>query len=56
MTLCYPIVLSVKASSSLILDHTKDFLQADIVASQRLIRKLIYFSFKTKPDIAFVVG
>ena len=55
MTSCHPIVLSVKASSTLFLDQAGDHQQADSTEYQCLISKLIYLSCGTRPDIGFVI-
>ena len=56
MTSCHPTVLPVKAGSTLLLDQAGDHQQADLTAYQCLIGKLMYLSWATRPDIAFVVG
>ena len=56
MTLCHSIVLPVKTDSTLLLDQAGDHQQADLTMYQCLIGKLMYLSYGTYPDIAFVVG
>ena len=56
MTSCHPTVLPVKAGSNLFLDQAGNHQQADLIAYQRLIGKLMYLSCGTHPNIAFVVG
>ena len=56
MTFCHPTVLPVKAGSTLFLDQADDYQQAELIAYQRLIRKLMYLSCGTRSNIAFVVG
>ena len=38
------------------LNQARDFVQADMIAYQQLVRKLIYPSYKMQWDIAFVRG
>ena len=53
---CHPIVLPMKAVSSLTFDQAGNHLPTDLIAYQRLIGKLMYLACGTRPDIAFVVG
>ena len=55
MTLCYPTILPVKASSTLLLNQASDQQQADLTVYQCLIGNLMYLSCGTRPDNAFVV-
>ena len=55
ITLYYPTVFLIKASSTFLLDQTGDHEQANLTKYQRLIRKLIYLNYRTYSDIAFVV-
>ena len=55
MTSCHPTILLVKSGSTLFLDQTGDYQQANLTEYQCLIGKLIYLSCGTQPDIAFVV-
>ena len=55
MTFCHPTVLLVKAGSTFFLDQAGDHQQANLIAYQCLIGKLIYLSCGTRPDIVFVV-
>ena len=55
MTSCQPTIFLVKAGSTLFLDQAGDYQQADLTEYQRLIGKLMYLSFGTQSDIAFVV-
>ena len=54
--LCYTTVLPVKAGSTLFLDQAEDHQQVDLTEYWRLVDKLIYLSYGTRPDIAFVIG
>lgn len=56
MTLYYPIVLPIKAGSTLFLDQAGDHKQVDLTTYQGLIGKLMYLSYGTRPDIVFMVG
>lgn len=56
MSSCHSTVLPMKAGSTFALDQVGDHLQANLVAYQRLIGKLMYLACRTQPDIAFVVG
>ena len=55
MTSCHTTVLPVKVGSTLILDQAEDYQQVDLTAYQRLVDKLMYLSFGTRPDITFIV-
>ena len=46
----------VKVGSTLILDQVENYQQADFIAYQRLIGKLMYLSYRTRQDITIVVG
>lgn len=56
MSSCHPIIFSMKAGSSLILDQAGDHLPTNMVVYQRLVKKLMYLACGARPDIAFVVG
>lgn len=56
MTSCYPTILPVKVDFTYIIDQERDYQQADFIIYQQLIDKFIYLSYKTRPDIAFIVG
>ena len=56
MTSCHPIVLLVKAGSTLFLDQAGDHQQANLIAYHRLIGKLMYLNYGIHLDIALVVG
>ena len=56
ITSCHPTILPVKAGSTLLLDQAGDHQQANLIAYQRLIGKIMYLSCGTRPNIAFVVG
>lgn len=55
MTPCHPTVLPMKVGSFFSMDQAGDHLQANPVAYQRLVGRLIYLACGTRPDIAFVV-
>ena len=55
MTSCHHTVLPVKAGSTFFLDQAGNYQQADLIAYQRLIGKLMYLSCGTRPNIAFMV-
>ena len=46
----HPIVLPMKVDSTIILDPIGDYQQADLIAYPRLIGKLMYLSYETRPD------
>lgn len=46
----------MKAGSTLILNQARDLFSADMIIYQYLIGKLIYLDYRTRPDIAFVIG
>ena len=54
MSLCYLTVLSMKASLFFTLDQAGNHLLIDLIAYQRMIRKLIYLACGTRPDIVFL--
>ena len=56
MTLYHLTILPVKVGSILFLDQAGNHQQADLTKYQRLIGKLMYLSYGTQPDIAFVMG
>lgn len=49
-------VIPMKTSSSIDISDLKDYEEIDLYIYQRLIKKLIYLRYDTRPDIAFVVG
>ena len=55
MISCHSIVLPVKAGSTLVLNQVEDHPQLDLIVYQQLVSKLIYLSYGTRLDIAFVV-
>ena len=55
MTSCHVIVLAVKIGSTLILDQAKNYQQVDLNIYQRLIGKLMYLSYGTCSNIAFII-
>lgn len=55
MSLCHPSIFPMKTGSTLLLDQAKDYIQANLIIYQQLIGKLIYLTFVTRPNIAFVV-
>lgn len=46
----------MKTRSSFILNQTKDLIEVDMIAYQRLIKKLMYLGYGRQADIAFIVG
>ena len=56
MSSYHPIVFLIKVGLSLALNQTGDLVQANIIAYQQLVGKLIYLSYRIQPDIAFVIG
>ena len=56
MTSCHATVLPVKVDSTFILNQVADHQQVDVTAYQRRVGKLIYLSYGTRPNIAFVIG
>lgn len=56
MTLYHLTILLVKADFTLILDQTSGYQEANITIYQQLIGKLIYLSYGTCPNIAFIVS
>ena len=55
MSLYHLMVFPMKAGSSILLDQANDYIPADLVTYQRLVRKPIYLACKTMQDIAFIV-
>ena len=55
-TKCNANVIPMKAGSSIEMPERDDYNKTDIHTYQRLIGKLIYLVYKTRPDIAFAVG
>ena len=51
-----PIILPVKAGSTLTLNQVNDQISVDMVAYQQLVGKLIYLAYRLRLDIAFVIG
>lgn len=45
----------MKADSLLKMTDPQDYKEADLRMYQRLVGKLMYLSYSTRPDIAFVV-
>ena len=56
MILYHPIVILVKASSSLFLNQLEDHQLVDLIIYQQLVGKLIYLSCRTYLDIVFIIG
>ena len=56
LTNCNAPTIPMKAGSFIEMNEPDDYDEADSGDYQRLIRKLIYFACRTRPDIAFVVG
>ena len=55
MSSCHPIVFSIQAELSLILDQVGDHLPTNTVVYQQLVGKLMYLACGIKPDIAFII-
>ena len=55
MSSCYPTVLPMKAGSSFTFNQVENHFPIDLIAYQRLIRKLMYLVCRTRPDIAFII-
>ena len=45
----------MKAGSSVEMSDPKDYEEANLHTYQRLVGKLMYLSYGTKPDISFVI-
>ena len=56
LTNCNANVIPMKASSSIEMSDPEDYEKADLHTYQRLVGKLIYLSYGTRPDILFIVG
>ncbi len=56
MTDCNSVSIPMKAGYFIEMLESSDYEEVDIKPFQRLIGKLIYLSFGTRPDIAFAVG
>lgn len=56
MTDCNSVNIPMKAGCFIEMQEARDYEEAEIKPYQRLIRKLIYLSCGTGPDIAFVIG
>lgn len=52
----YNIIILIKASSSIEMTDLKNYKKVNLHTYQQLIGKLIYFTNKTKPNIAFTIG
>ena len=56
MSLYHSIVLLIKTNLfHLTLDQIRDFFQTDMVVYKCLVEKLMYLSYKTWEDIAFII-
>ena len=49
-------IFLMKAGSVLFLDQAGDHIQANLTIYKQLIRKLMYLAYRTRPDIAFIIG
>ena len=56
MSLCYLTILPIKVGLLLILNQGRDHFPINMVVYQQLVGKLIYLTYETRPDIAFVIG
>lgn len=49
-------IIPLKADLSINISHPKNYKEVDLCIYQRLIGKLIYLVYDTRPDIIFTVG
>ena len=56
MSLCHLTIFSMKTSSFLTLNQLENLFLIELIAYQCLIKKLIYLAYRTRPDIAFIMG
>lgn len=52
---CNTNVIPIKAGSYIEITDLRDYKEANLHMYQRLVRKLIYLSCDTRPDIIFIV-
>lgn len=49
-------VILIKADSSILITNPENYNETDFYIYQKLVKKLIYFLYSTRPDIAFIKG
>lgn len=56
LTECNANVILMKTGSSIKINKFDNYEEIELRSYQRLIDKLIYLTYSTRPDIAFIIG